>query len=128
MFKRHDKDELGQIDTLIGRSANVQGDVEFAGGLHVDGRITGNVRATAGLPASLSISEHGVVEGSVEAQNVVLNGRINGDIFGSERVVLGAKARVLGNVHYGEIEMALGAEITGKLVPRVGAGPGPKSG
>jgi cytoskeletal protein CcmA (bactofilin family) len=128
MFKRHDKDELGQIDTLIGRSANVQGDVEFAGGLHVDGRITGNVRATAGLPASLSISEHGVVEGSVEAHNVVLNGRINGDIFGSERVVLGAKARVQGNVHYGEIEMALGAEITGKLVPRVGAGPGPRSG
>jgi cytoskeletal protein CcmA (bactofilin family) len=128
MFKRHEKDELGQIDTLIGRSANVQGDVEFAGGLHVDGRITGNVRATAGLPASLSISEHGVVEGSVEAHNVVLNGRINGDIFGSERVVLGAKARVQGNVHYGEIEMALGAEITGKLVPRVGAGPGPKSG
>jgi cytoskeletal protein CcmA (bactofilin family) len=128
MFKRHEKDELGQIDTLIGRSANVQGDVEFAGGLHVDGRITGNVRATAGLPASLSISEHGVVEGSVEAHNVVLNGRINGDIFGSERVVLGAKARVQGNVHYGEIEMALGAEITGKLVPRVGAGPGPRSG
>jgi cytoskeletal protein CcmA (bactofilin family) len=128
MFKRHEKDELGQIDTLIGRSANVQGDVEFAGGLHVDGRITGNVRATAGLPASLSISEHGVVEGSVEAQNVVLNGRINGDIFGSERVVLGAKARVQGNVHYGEIEMALGAQIVGKLVPRVGAGPGPRSG
>ena len=128
MFKRHEKDELGQIDTLIGRSANVQGDVEFAGGLHVDGRITGDVRATAGLPASLSISEHGVVEGSVEAQNVVLNGRINGDIFGSERVVLGAKARVQGNVHYGEIEMALGAQIVGKLVPRVGAGPGPRSG
>ena len=39
-----------------------------------------------------------------------------------------AKARVLGNVHYGEIEMALGAEITGKLVPRVGAGTGPKGG
>jgi cytoskeletal protein CcmA (bactofilin family) len=49
---------------------------------------------------------------------VVLNGRVNGDIFGSERVVLGAKARVRGNVHYGVIEMALGAEISGKLVPR----------
>ncbi|MGA2563238.1 MAG: polymer-forming cytoskeletal protein [Steroidobacteraceae bacterium] len=127
MFKRHEKDELGQIDTLIGRSANVQGDVEFAGGLHVDGRITGNVRATAGLPASLSVSEHGVVEGSVEARNVVLNGRVNGDIIGSERVVLGAKARVQGNVHYGAIEMALGAEIVGRLVPRDGAGPGPRT-
>jgi cytoskeletal protein CcmA (bactofilin family) len=118
MFKRRDKETVGRIDTLIGRSARVQGDIEFTGGLHIDGRITGSVRATSGAPASLSVSEHGVVEGSVEAPNVVLNGRVNGDIIGSERVVLGGKSRVRGNVHYGVIEMALGAEISGKLVPR----------
>jgi cytoskeletal protein CcmA (bactofilin family) len=118
MFKRRERETVGRIDTLIGRSASVQGDIEFAGGLHIDGRIAGSVRATAGAAASLSVSEHGVVEGSVEAPHVVLNGRVNGDIFGSERVVLGGKARVRGNVHYGVIEMALGAEISGKLVPR----------
>jgi cytoskeletal protein CcmA (bactofilin family) len=118
MFKRREKNSAARIDTLIGRSASVQGDVEFAGGLHLDGRITGSVCATSGAAASLSVSEHGVVEGSVRAPHVVVNGRVNGDIFGSERVVLGAKARVRGNVHYGVIEMALGAEISGKLVPR----------
>jgi cytoskeletal protein CcmA (bactofilin family) len=118
MFKRRDNETVGRIDTLIGRSANVQGDIEFAGGLHIDGRITGSVRATHGSGSSLSVSEHAVIEGSVEASNVVLNGRVNGDIIGSERVVLGGKARVRGNVHYGVIEMALGAEISGKLVPR----------
>ena len=124
MFKRRDKNDLlGRIDTLIGRSTSVQGDVEFTGGLHVDGRITGSVRATAGSAAALSVSEHGVVEGSVEAPSVVLNGRVNGDIHGSERVVLGAMARVQGDVHYGMIEMALGAEIVGKLVPRETGGP-----
>ena len=46
-----------------------------------------------------------------------LNGRVNGDIVGRERVILGAKARVQGNVHYSVIEMALGAEISGRLVP-----------
>jgi cytoskeletal protein CcmA (bactofilin family) len=125
MFKRQEKSDIGRIDTLIGRGTSVSGDVEFTGGLHVDGRITGNVRATAGASAALSVSEHGIVEGSVDAPNVVLNGRVNGDIFGSERVVLGAKARVQGNVHYGAIEMALGAEIVGKLVPRVDAGVSP---
>jgi cytoskeletal protein CcmA (bactofilin family) len=119
MFKRRDKN-TARIDTLIGRSARVQGDVEFAGGLHVDGRISGNVRAAAGAAAALSVSEHGTIEGSVEAPQVVVNGTVNGDIIASERVVLGAKARVQGNVHYGVIEMALGAEISGKLMPRVG--------
>ncbi|MFI4914726.1 MAG: polymer-forming cytoskeletal protein [Steroidobacterales bacterium] len=123
MFKRRDKHEKERIDTLIGRSASVQGDVEFAGGLHLDGRISGSVRATAGTESSLSVSEYGVIEGSVEAPQVVLNGRINGDILGGQRVVLGAKARVQGNVHYGVIEMVLGAEICGKLVPLTNAEP-----
>lgn len=118
MFKKREKNATARIDTLIGRSASVQGDVEFSGGLHIDGRVTGSVRTTTGAAGALSVSEHGVIEGSVEAPQVVVNGRVNGDIRASERVVLGAKARILGNVHYGVIEMALGAEITGKLVPR----------
>ena len=115
MFKNRDKTPA-QIDTLIGRSASIQGDVEFSGGLHVDGRVTGNVRATADA-SSLSISENAVIEGSVEAPQVVLNGTVKGDIAASERVVLGARARVHGNVSYGVIEMALGAEINGRLIP-----------
>ena len=94
MFKRREKNGDARIDTLIGKSASVQGDVEFSGGLHIDGHITGSVRAIQGAPAALSVSEHGVIDGSVEAPSVVLNGRVNGDIFGSERVILGAKAQL----------------------------------
>jgi cytoskeletal protein CcmA (bactofilin family) len=120
MFRRKDKEGVGSIDTLIGKNTRVHGDIEFFGGLHVDGRVVGSVRAAAGAEASLSVSEDGVIEGSVEARHVMTNGRVNGDILASERVVLGAKARVQGDVHYGVIEMALGAEISGKLVPRQG--------
>ena len=116
MFKRRDN-AAASIDTLIGRSSRVQGDIEFAGGLHIDGCVTGNVRVISGASASLSVSEHGVIDGSVEAPEVVLNGTVNGDIMARDRVVLGAKARVRGNVSYGVIEMALGAEITGRLIP-----------
>jgi cytoskeletal protein CcmA (bactofilin family) len=118
MFKRGTQDSIGNIDTLIGRSTGIQGDVEFAGGLHIDGRVMGSVRGVAGASAVISVSEHGVIEGSIEATQIVLNGAVHGDIHGSERVVLGSKARVQGNVHYGAIEMELGAVIHGKLVPR----------
>jgi cytoskeletal protein CcmA (bactofilin family) len=126
MFKKRDKEGIGPIDTLIGKNASVQGHIEFFGGLHIDGRVVGNVTAVSGADASLSVSEDGVIEGSVEARNVVLNGRVNGDILASERVLLGAKARVRGDVHYGVIEMAHGAEISGKLVPRSGVAVPPK--
>jgi cytoskeletal protein CcmA (bactofilin family) len=116
MFGRESKSN-GRIDTLVGRTAKVDGDVDFTGGLHLDGRVAGNVRADNDPTATLSVSETGSIEGSVEVPTVMLNGVVRGDIMARQRVVLGATARVEGNVHYGVIEMTLGAEIKGKLVP-----------
>lgn len=107
----------GRVDTLIGRGAGVEGNVVFGGGLHLDGRIAGNVRTEANAPATLWVSEQGVIEGQVEVPNIVLNGTVIGDIHAKERLVMGVKARVLGNVYYGVIEMSPGAEVSGKLVP-----------
>jgi len=47
---------------------------------------------------------------------VVLYGIVRGDVYANQRVELGSTARVIGNVYYNLIEMAIGAEINGKLV------------
>jgi len=116
MFGRR-KQTTTRIDTLLGRTANLQGDLEFSGGLHLDGRVNGNVRSTAPDGGALSVSETGFIEGRVEVTNIVMNGTVNGDMHARERLILGGKARVNGNVYYGVIEMAPGAVITGKLIP-----------
>jgi cytoskeletal protein CcmA (bactofilin family) len=107
----------GRIDTLISPSARVQGDVEFSGGLHLDGRVNGHVRSAGTEAATLWISEQGAVEGSVEVPSVVINGTVIGDVYARERVAIGPQSRITGNVHYGTMEMALGAQIDGKLIP-----------
>jgi cytoskeletal protein CcmA (bactofilin family) len=106
-----------KIDTLIGPTASVAGNVEFVGGLHVDGRITGDVRAESSSDSTLSVSEGGLIEGAVEVANVILEGTVRGPIHARGRVALGPKSRAFGDVYYGVIEMALGAEIMGKLTP-----------
>lgn len=118
MFKRNSSSDgmRGEIDTLIGRTTRINGDVTFTGGFHLDGQVTGNVRAEPGTTSVLSVSEHGSIEGAVEVPHVVLNGTVQGDILAHERVEFGAKARVNGNVCYGVIEMAIGASINGKLI------------
>jgi cytoskeletal protein CcmA (bactofilin family) len=116
MFGRR-KQTSTRIDTLLGKAAILNGDLEFAGGLHLDGRVNGNVRSSAADGGALSVSESGFIEGNVEVTSIVMNGTVNGDMHARERLVLGGKARVNGNVHYGVIEMAPGAVITGKLVP-----------
>lgn len=109
------------VDTLIGRQTEILGDVRFSGGLHVDGKIKGKVLAEGGKnAASLSISENGAVEGDVRVPNIVLNGRVTGDVYASERIHLAAKARVNGNVYYKILEMEAGAEINGQLVRESG--------
>jgi cytoskeletal protein CcmA (bactofilin family) len=89
----------GRIDTLIGRGTRLRGELEFIGGLHVDGEHAGDLRGGEGsMPSTLWVGEPGRVRGS-------------------DRVVLGAKARVTGDVTYGVIEMTLGARVDGRLIP-----------
>lgn len=107
-----------KIDSLIGQNSEIRGDVIFSGGLHVDGVIKGNVISEEGTDSVLTLSERGKVEGEVKVPNVVLNGTIVGDVHALEHIELAAQARVKGNVYYSLIEMAMGAEVNGKLVHR----------
>jgi cytoskeletal protein CcmA (bactofilin family) len=104
------------VETLLGEATRIEGDVFFSGGLRLDGEVTGNVRAAAGGPSILTVSEQGRIAGSVEVAHLVLNGAVTGDVLARERVELGPKSSVDGNVYYGVIEMAPGARISGKLV------------
>ena len=109
------------VDTLIGRQTEILGDVRFSGGLHVDGKIKGKIIAdNSNKGASLSVSENGSVEGDVRVPSIVLNGRVTGDVYATERIHLASKARVNGNVYYKILEMEGGAEINGQLVRDTG--------
>jgi cytoskeletal protein CcmA (bactofilin family) len=104
------------VDTLVGANSKINGDLNFAGGCHIDGIVKGNVSADSDSNSALSVSEDGKIEGGVTVPYVVLHGIVRGDVFATQRVELGPTARVIGNVYYTLIEMAMGAEINGKRV------------
>lgn len=116
MFSRNSKKrKAAKIDSLIGHNTELQGNVLFSGGFHIDGKLKGNVQANE--PSSLlTLSDQGVVEGDVRVPNIILNGTVIGDVYASERVELAPNAKVTGNVYYSLIEMAMGAEVNGNLV------------
>ncbi|MFA9419640.1 MAG: polymer-forming cytoskeletal protein [Gammaproteobacteria bacterium] len=116
MFGKRKTFSAARVDTLIGHGAEVKGDVIFAGGLHVDGKISGNVSAEEGSEAILILSEFGEIEGEVKVPNIVLNGKITGNVYSSSRVELAPKSRITGRVYYNLLEMAIGAEVNGGLV------------
>lgn len=104
------------VDSLIGQRSSIRGDIEFSGGLHVDGLVRGTLVADPAGDGTLMLSDKGAIEGEIRAPHVIINGRVTGDIWASERVELAANARVHGNIHYKVLEMAAGAQVTGQLV------------
>jgi cytoskeletal protein CcmA (bactofilin family) len=110
------KSKSTKIETLIGHSIEIRGDLIFTGGLHVDGKIVGNVIAEDNSTSMLVLSDHGSIEGEVRVPYVVLNGEVIGDVYAAERVELSSKAQVNGNVFYNLLEMAMGAQVNGSLV------------
>lgn len=117
---KRNKDKVSKpvetIDTLIGSGSMLQGDLEFTGGLRVDGHIKGHVSAQDSNNGTLVLSESGVVEGDINVPHVVINGTVNGNIASSGHVELQSSAKITGDIHYKAVEMELGAVLNGNLV------------
>ncbi|NDY92634.1 bactofilin family protein [Ideonella livida] len=105
------------IRSLIGEGTVVRGEVQFEDGLRVDGEIEGDIVAT-GAASLLVISENARIRGKVSAGHVIINGEVSGPVEALELLELQPKARVVGDVHYGALEMHQGATIQGALCPR----------
>jgi len=116
MWGSNSKQKAEKVDTLVGQHTELRGDIIYKGGLHVDGKIKGNIVAEDESSTILVLSESGSIEGEVKVPYIVVNGTVSGDLHAKESVELGAKARINGNVYYNKIEMAMGAEVNGSLV------------
>jgi cytoskeletal protein CcmA (bactofilin family) len=102
--------------TIIGKGTELVGEIRFLGGLHVDGRVVGDVIAAAEDSCAVSLSASGTIEGNLEVPHAVLDGTVVGDVRASQRAELASGARIEGTLYYGILEMDEGAEVNGKLV------------
>lgn len=116
MIRKRKKRKPTKVDSLIGQNSQIIGDFRFSGGLHVDGAVKGNVLSDNDDHAVLTLSDRGTIEGEVKVPFIILNGVVKGDVYAREHMELASSARVEGNVYYRLIEMAMGAEVNGKLV------------
>lgn len=97
--------------SYVARNTCVTGDINFVGGLHVEGQVEGNILSEDG-----SLHVHGEVNGEIRVPHIIINGLVNGNVYASEHIELAAKARINGNVYYKSMEMVLGAQINGSLL------------
>ena len=121
MFKKNPSKPQNRIDSLIGAGTRIEGNVNFRGGLRIDGEVLGNVTASADEPSTLVISEQARITGEIRVSHLVVNGSVSGPILSSEFLELQPNARVTGDVQYNTLEVHLGAIVDGKLLHASGA-------
>ncbi len=108
-----------QLATLIAQGVEIEGDVVFSEGMRIDGRIAGDVigrEAEGGRPSLLVLSSTGRIDGSIRCGDAVINGSVTGDLDVAHRLELQAGARITGTIRYRELQMDVGAGVTGQLV------------
>ena len=103
--------------TVIGSGTVINGGLSFTGGMHLDGEILGDVIADAkSKNSTLTVSDQARIVGNVKVANIIVNGSIEGDIYSSSLLELAENARVSGEIHYQQLEMAMGASVAGGMM------------
>jgi cytoskeletal protein CcmA (bactofilin family) len=106
--------------SVIGKTVFVKGEVEAAEDMLVEGRVEGSMKHTAN---QLIIGVSGVVNADIHAKNLVIEGTVDGNIVGSESVVIKESAEVHGNVYTARISIADGAQFSGSVDMDLSKGP-----
>lgn len=82
------------LRAMLDKDSEVSGKLSFTGPTRIDGTLRGEVRASE----LLVIGETARVEGRVRATQVLLLGRVDGEVLGAERVEIGPQGVLRGTL------------------------------
>lgn len=97
--------------TVLTAETEFKGVLAFSGELHLHGRLEGTIDAEAGL---LVIGESAIIKADVHAQDIIIHGKVQGNVFASGRVELRGKAQVYGDVRSNRFIIEDGVVFVGR--------------
>ncbi len=101
-----------KIPTLINSSSKINGELIFTTDVRIDGEVFGKVESDK----NVIVGAEGFVKGFLRAKDLVVFGRIEGNIIVSGITILHEKASIFGNLYTKVFEVKDGATITAKVV------------
>ena len=86
--------ELDRIESVIGPSLVVKGEIQSSGALRVDGIVEGSISSKG----TVVIANNGTVKGDIKADRIVIGGNIHGNIFAREKVDMLSTGKLHGDI------------------------------
>lgn len=113
--------------SLLSNKVKIEGEIQGDEDLHVEGHFKGAIKITG----NIFVGQSGVVQADVEADNVVIQGKINGNVVARKQLEIQSSGQLVGDCTAQSIDIKEGAVFDGRLnmlQPSVGpAGTGASS-
>lgn len=101
----------GKLRSVIGADLQVEGSLERADSIQVDGTVTGDIHATA----EVIVGDGGRVDGDITAPRIVVGGAVSGELEADDELVLRETAELTGDARAPVVVIESGASMRGNL-------------
>lgn len=109
---QHESGNGAATQARIGKSLVIKGEITGSESVYIDGKVEGAIN----LPANrVTVGPEGEVSATVQAREVVVQGKINGNVTVSDRVEVRSEGTLIGDVVAERINVADGAFFKGKI-------------
>jgi len=99
-------------DSVIGPSITINGDISGNEDLTIHGQVEGGINFRE---HSVSIGPTGRVVADIVAENIIVEGKLKGDLRGSQQVTVAATGQVSGDIHSPRVVLNDGCQFKGAI-------------
>jgi cytoskeletal protein CcmA (bactofilin family) len=103
------------FETIIGSSSRIDGNLSISENIRIDGIINGNILQIEGKQITVAVANGASILGDIRADNIILSGKVVGNLFTQNMVEVLSTAEINGDINYVNISMEAGANIKGQL-------------
>ncbi len=95
---------------ILNSDVEIKGNLRFSGELTFDGKLDGEVH-TEGV---LALGDSAVINGNINAQSVVVRGKVNGNVNAKEKIEIKSRAELFGDIRATKLVIEEGVTYVGK--------------
>jgi cytoskeletal protein CcmA (bactofilin family) len=95
---------------VLTSDVEIKGNLKFAGELTFEGKLEGEIQSDG----TLHLGDSAIINGNINAQSVIVRGRVNGNIIAKEKIDIKSKAEVFGDIRSSKLAIEEGVTFVGK--------------
>jgi cytoskeletal protein CcmA (bactofilin family) len=100
----------GSSKNVLNSDVEIKGNIKFSGELALDGKLDGEIHTDG----TLLLGDSAVINGNINAQSVVVRGKVHGNINAREKIEIKSKAELFGDIRASKLVIEEGVTYVGK--------------